>query len=523
MTQYEGVTLLLEEGDIITSKKGILFKDPLVDESKGKPFDGRESICKEVDILKQVKPIIPSTILLLTMLTPVAQAAVLHISQGDTVYYGDVVDMRGVVGLTNNISWWAVDKDNTVDPPDHIISFGLDPFYPNNISAYKVTGLLEPGLWYQWEGYNERKPVVAFYLKNGVRPVNETPVPTPSANTSLAPVVVRTQPLPVADFLIARRGNLTWDAGAPCRVWVIGPSLDILGNQTDGNMSIAPLALEAGSYSLIIQYPDANEVYEVFRDGEYIDSIWKGVDAVWIKPLGYQPLLEKLDAMFGDSAHFHGRIVKKSLIVQEPAVDITAISQNEDGVSVSGTTNLARGEEIKVIFDEEKNVVATDLRKATFYANVTGDDPGALRVWKAKLLVNLQTEPIGTHFITAYPVGGEKVVVPFYVTERFEPFDVPAKTFKFIDNNPFIPTPTPERVEVPVTVIQTQIVTVEVTPAYEVVLAAQTEAAASQRKALEGNLIMAGLLIGLIGVGGYGGYRGIRYLAWVVRRARGRG
>jgi hypothetical protein len=36
MTLFEGVSLLLQEGDIITSKKGILFKDPLVDESKGK-------------------------------------------------------------------------------------------------------------------------------------------------------------------------------------------------------------------------------------------------------------------------------------------------------------------------------------------------------------------------------------------------------------------------------------------------------------------------------------------------------
>jgi|GEM_PF-6237302 len=36
MTQFEGVELLLQEGDIITSKKGILFKDPLIDESKGK-------------------------------------------------------------------------------------------------------------------------------------------------------------------------------------------------------------------------------------------------------------------------------------------------------------------------------------------------------------------------------------------------------------------------------------------------------------------------------------------------------
>ena len=36
MSLFEGVELLLQQGDIITSKKGILFRDPLVDPSKGK-------------------------------------------------------------------------------------------------------------------------------------------------------------------------------------------------------------------------------------------------------------------------------------------------------------------------------------------------------------------------------------------------------------------------------------------------------------------------------------------------------
>jgi hypothetical protein len=35
MTQFEGVELLLQEGDILTSKKGILFKDPLIAKGKG--------------------------------------------------------------------------------------------------------------------------------------------------------------------------------------------------------------------------------------------------------------------------------------------------------------------------------------------------------------------------------------------------------------------------------------------------------------------------------------------------------
>ena len=35
MALFEGVELLLQEGDVITSKKGILFKDTLIKEGKG--------------------------------------------------------------------------------------------------------------------------------------------------------------------------------------------------------------------------------------------------------------------------------------------------------------------------------------------------------------------------------------------------------------------------------------------------------------------------------------------------------
>lgn len=35
MALFEGVQVLLQEGDIITSKKGILFKDTLIKEGKG--------------------------------------------------------------------------------------------------------------------------------------------------------------------------------------------------------------------------------------------------------------------------------------------------------------------------------------------------------------------------------------------------------------------------------------------------------------------------------------------------------
>jgi hypothetical protein len=53
MTRFKGIELLLQDGDIIISKKGILFKDPLV-EGTGQvvhkvKFEGKSFVVMESD------------------------------------------------------------------------------------------------------------------------------------------------------------------------------------------------------------------------------------------------------------------------------------------------------------------------------------------------------------------------------------------------------------------------------------------------------------------------------------------
>jgi hypothetical protein len=456
-------------------------------------------------------------IIAITMYISIASAVTpgLDIQQGATVYYGDVVDVRGITGWTENISWWKSFNEPSIDPPDHIVT--IDKF-----ENYKITAILEPGEWYQWYGENERKPVMVFYVINAQRPppkANVTPTPV-QANTSIAPVAPRRiQPAPIADFVVARHQNFTWDSGDNAQVWVIGPSV-ILGNRTNSPFTMNPVEIMPGEYTIFFQYPDGNDVFELFPTGEYIDSIWKGVDPLWVKPLSPSVLMAKIRILFNDTDHFHGRIVEKKMIVGEQSVDIATIDQTEEGVFVSGITNLPVGEPIRIVMDVEKNVIRQDRNRSTFTAYAEGDDIGAVRVWRGTMNINFQKEPVGVHFLTAYPPYGEPVTVPFYISEKFEPFDVPLKTFRFINNSPFIPTPTPEIVmkEVPVTVVKT--ITIEVTPAYAVVKQAQDEAAAASRKALESKITfwsVAGIALLVIG---YLGYRGTRYGISVVKRAR---
>jgi hypothetical protein len=439
---------------------------------------------------------------------------VVRIAQGGLVYYGDTVDMRNIVGWTENISWWKSYDDPQADPPDHIITI-------RDFKRFNITKDMEPGYWYQWYGKNERVPSLVFFLVAKSRPETVVaPTPTPGI---LAPMeVARTQPKPIADYVVARYDAFHYDCMDACRIWLFGPEQNLLGADTDnGTFTINSVSLFPGTYTLMLQYPDANGGYEVFGDGDYLNSTWKDVPAVNI--LGLIPSLvqERFIGLVNDTAHFHGRIEQKKVIIEDQHIDVIGLDEtNQGSVIISGQTNLVKGDIVKIVFDDDRVFLESDRRHNTFYANITGDDPGAYRIWQATLNVNLQTLPIGNHFIAVYPPNGEKTTVSFYLGEIFKPFQPPEAHIKYINNSPFIAPPPPVIItkEVPVTVVQT--VVVHVTPAYSVVLQAQNETAETQRKIAEGNLIGMGLWGMMLCVLSVAGYKGGKYMIGVVKRAR---
>ena len=456
------------------------------------------------------------TIILYLVIHTAASATVIHIGQRDHVYYNDTVDLRGITGWADTLAWWAGNHDPSQDPPDAFTNI-------MKYEAYHINPTLPAGMWFQWYGHNEKAPVAVFYVIPRDRPaalmpkITTTPIPAPKEN-------VVQQPAPIADLLIARHDRLAYQINGTTQVWLIGPSLEAMGKQTKEWLNLTDVSLAAGQYSLLIQYPDANGVFEVYNAGNsIIDSVWKGVDGFWYGPLGAAPLEDKLRAMFDDADHFHGNITEKRVIVQEQRADVTSVDQTRnDTLTVSGFTNLARGENVTAIFDENRSVTSLDRRKATGYGITVGDIQGAYRLWQAKINVNLQKQAVGNHFISVYTPDGSKTVVPFYVSAAFEPFETPTPSIRYIDNSPFIPTQTPEIIErnIPVTVIQT--IEIPVTPAYETVLAAQNKAAATQRKAFEGTILTWVFGSVSLVLGGFITYKGGRYLKDVARRARGK-
>jgi len=406
-------------------------------------------------------------LLALLLLSTAASAQVIHIQPHDNVYYNDTVNILGLMGWTENITWWASNHDPAVDDPDHLITI-------ENFTAFKITRDLEPGYWFQWYGHGERNPTVVFNLVARDRPANlvPTPTPTPVSGVLLPSVKAQAQAAPIADYLVARYDTFSYDCGGKCKVWMFGPRQQVLGQDTDGVFTLNPMNLYAGTYALLAQYPDANGVYEIYSQGDYLNSTWKDVPAVEVR--GYAPSVvkDKLMSLLVDDEHFHGRVEEKKVIVQEPHIDITGLDETDSGsVVATGTTNLAKGDIVTVVFDDDRVFLAGDRVKMTFTTNATGDHPGAYRIWQATLRVNLQKLSVGDHFIAAYPPQGEKTTVPFYLSQVFKPFEPPKATLTYLNNSPFFPTPTPVIIQTTVTQYVDKIVEktviVNITPDYD--------------------------------------------------------
>jgi hypothetical protein len=282
------------------------------------------------------------------------------------------------------------------------------------------------------------------------------------------------------------------------------------------------MELQPGLYDVVLQYPDADGVYEVFSEpGQVVNSTWKDVPGFWYGYMDDSVFKTNLMAMFYDTAHFHGRIEEKTLSVADQWTDVSSLGTSQNGtVVLRGTTNLAEGNSITAVWDADRNLYGDALAAHTFGTVANGGIQGAPRIFRVEMMVNLTNERVGDHHITLTTPDGHRTTVEFYVSEAFAPFETPAITVHYLNNSPFIPVPTPVIItkEVPVTVIQT--VTVPVTPPYEVVLQAQTEAAVAQRKVMEGNILGWVYDVTVLAIGGYIMYRGGRYLSGVVRRVK---
>lgn len=486
-----------------------------------------------------------------------------HIAQGEHVYINDTLDISGVSGwpgaddeyrLAYYGRWTDAPSPGDLDPsyilvlPGKKISrssssqywFWIDPA----IFADKT------GYWYQFvsntsasrgEGAGNLR---AFYVVSDYRNVfnttsnqseiwytngtyNET-IPTP------APFMPERH---IADYVIARGDRLIYSGTEDHRLWLFG-RVDGLYGITGNEITKDQIQeLEEGSYTLVVQTPGNNTIYEATcgpsainwsevptqpKDrscGVLLPGLY-GKEPVDIRGMAPAVVLAKLRQMLVGTDDV---LTTYKVEVADPYVTLDRADEvwvkGRTYLDVRGYSNVANDTPISVVLDNGKTYQKyIELRTITVGAVRTS--PGNLSYYRANVPFDYETMAANAfnHTLTVTTALGGTVERGFKVSIMPPDSFRPNATLKYIENfNPFQENMTRVTVTVtiPIRIIETQII--HDTPS-------QAQLDEAQQKAL-GKLVSDALIAVLMLLVGLGGgflvmrflYRAYKKRKWFVK------
>jgi len=449
-----------------------------------------------------------------------------RINQGDKVYLGDHIDFSGVVAGNDAIAWFAGGEPDPGAAPTVInlpdTKAGYYNFY---VDPAIFTEHL--GYWYKWNGYFESNGNTrAFWVAAAYRNTTDTAINGSVTNSSTlingqyANVTLPEEEiLPaknIADILAVKGQPIVVNSGEQAKVWVFGriDSLyDVVSLENKTVLSPQMVeGLETGTYTVITQYPGHNTIPEVLynADNNQFESPWAKVKPVELNGLSPMLALDKFMTMVTTT---DDPINKKTLVLQEPSLDISSMEQmstyaakgyyrdsnlrgNVTVFEVKGYTNVQAGTNLYFALDKDQQPRKVKWFNTTAQGKVVGD----MRTFRVYIPVYWDNMQEGMHTISGYTNVGGSIYRDFPV--RIMPADsfIPDETIKWIGNqNPWAPNLTPNDVVIQTKIVE-KIIQVEVTPSPEAVYAAQKKVAeerdAANTAAMIGNtLIVITLLI----------------------------
>lgn len=403
---------------------------------------------------------------------------VIEVHQGDTVYTGDVCDLRLVEGWYGKL----VHHDNgrVVD----ISSFTRKILISESVFI--------PGRWDQWSDFDfdeDNGNTEAFKVKKGPRPAREQINYTEEAPAALRPYL---QPVPVkhvSDYVVARGDPISIDVPNHSKAWMFGSKDGYYGlPDVNGTILIpgnATLDMYPGTYILAIdspgnqsagvniRYDKANDTIEYFNPSEFrIVSI----DLFGLDP---RTRYDRFKSIGGKAADIY---TEKEIVIEDPYVEIVSSDQiynvNKTAAQiVTGYTNAAIGANITLVIDKDKHS-AKDLKYSTFSGIVKGNprNPGDMRWFELVVPLLLDNYAAGEHEISVSTASGGYANVDFFIYESPEHSFIPNNTIKYVNGSEWRPDPTPKIVEVVVTQTVIKTITIPVTPSNEQVYAQQKKA-----------------------------------------------
>ena len=483
--------------------------------------------------------ITPTTIATTIKPTPLP-TPIPFIYQGDSVYINDTIDISGTVPPYPDLAYW-----NGYDMYDSNASYIYQ--IPNKKSAY-YNFWLDPsvfstrtGKWYKYDpdidfeknGNNLAFVVYPQSYKNTTMRYsngslfNMTQYLTGNYTEENTPISPPVSIKHISDYVVATGDPFSISINETTRLWLFGRVDSILSyqsiNSTHLNMTSDALdGFEPGSYTLAMQtVGNISKNFTVQYDSnknviQWFDPISFKINT--ISTLGYSPrvFFDKLKELIPET---YDKFTIYNLTLQPPSVEITSISEvgnipnqtvnlagetiynsNVSALQVIGYTNLAIGDKITFVLDEDKQTART-LKKFSYSAVASGtNNPGDMRWFDVIIPLDKYNLALGDHTITAHTnLSTGTTSVTFNIYSAPEGTYIPQKTIRYVSGQygeqEFVPTPTPETIIKTVTVAvpgPTQIIIQKVTPEPEVVRA--------QQEQVIGNLVTE-IIIGIIIIG----------------------
>ena len=446
------------------------------------------SLASEVIVAEEPTTIATTTPALPITPTPIP-TLIPYITQGETVYVGDYIDISGVAPPYLYLAYWdGYDMYDSFPEYNITLPDGKTGYY----KFYVDPAIFENrvGRWYKWDGkYENQGNNIAFTVMpkktvnstltypNGTS-LNLSEIVSPEYN----PLVIKPEPLlpekHVADYVVAKGDDINWPVGG-YHIWVLGRS-DGIYDWPENTISKKQVeTLENGMYLVIIQVPGNNTMYESrYQNNTLLPGLYgkKPIDVTGMAPtVVYEKMKEILKGT-------DDTLYEYNMEVDNPYITINRADEmfyyTKDVLDVRGYTNVANGTDITVSLDE-KNTYYKNIPERTVHTTAVRTSNGNLSYFRAYVPIDYNdlVADATNHTLTARTALGGEVQKDFKISIMPPDSYKPNASLKYIeDRNPFVPTPTPEIVTVVKTQVVTQIVTVPVTPSNEVVYEQQRKA-----------------------------------------------
>lgn len=256
----------------------------------------------------------------------------------------------------------------------------------------------------------------------------------------LAALLLVTVPVVAGNTIVLAHGdNLDFygydtptNVSEPVRVWIFAGRANLYGIEFMTNVDqfhiVIPDAvlnsLPEGSYAMYVQFPGQNHQFDIYYEKNHLRTIYKAIQDIDISSV-------TPDMVQKDFDHFSGIptvddvVQKYTLDIQHPEVRLRNMYTTSKGkLHMDFTTNLATGDEIRAIIDEEKYQVPVYAEMMSYRTIVSGVENRTFSVEFNRDVADQLTT--GTHIISIKFLSDGVTTIPFHRYERYvEPTPTP--------------------------------------------------------------------------------------------------